>query len=119
MSIRPPAIKADPEQRTPVVRHTTQQHKRLAGHVPKKTDDLLTFCGPNIALILLFIYYPLIANIRYSLLNWRLGSDTATLSAWRITQFFTSETGLEVRVTIIFTVAVVGSMVLGLLQPWC
>ncbi|WP_086991128.1 carbohydrate ABC transporter permease [Agrococcus casei] len=77
----------------------------------------LLFAGPNIALILLFIYYPLFANIRFSMLNWRLGADTASFVGFdNYLRFFTSETGAEVwRVTGVFTLAtVVGSMVLGL-----
>lgn len=70
MSIRPPATKADPEQRTPVVRHTAQQHKQARRARSRKNwTTFLLFAGPNIALILLFIYYPLISNVRYSLLN--------------------------------------------------
>ncbi|WP_293695082.1 carbohydrate ABC transporter permease [uncultured Agrococcus sp.] len=78
----------------------------------------LLFAGPNIGLILMFIYYPLIANIRFSTLNWRLGSDSAQYIGFdNFVRFFTSDTGVEVwRVTGIFTIAtVIGSMVLGLL----
>lgn len=79
----------------------------------------LLFAGPNIALILMFIYYPLVMNIRYSVLDWRLGSTTArSVGLANYKEFFTSPQGLEVwRVTIIFTVAtVVGAMFLGLLM---
>lgn len=119
MSIRPPAIKANSEQPVQVVQNTPQEHKKARRARSRKNwTTFLLFAGPNIALILLFIYYPLIANIRYSLLNWRLGSDTATfIGLDNYIQFFTSPTGLEVwRVTIIFTIATVaGSMILGLL----
>jgi sn-glycerol 3-phosphate transport system permease protein len=77
------------------------------------------FAGPNIALILAFIYYPLLANMYFSTLDWRLGAQTASfVGLENYGEFFTSRDGLEVwRVTIIFTVAtVVGSMVLGLLM---
>jgi sn-glycerol 3-phosphate transport system permease protein len=83
----------------------------------KNWTTFLLFAGPNIALIIMFIYYPLVANIRYSTLNWRLGADTATFVGLdNYIQFFTSPNGLEVwRVTIIFTLATVaGSMILGL-----
>lgn len=78
----------------------------------------IAFAGPNIALILAFIYYPLLSNMYYSTLDWRLGSRTATqIGAQNYLDFFTSDDGLEVwRVTLIFTAAtVLGSMVLGLL----
>lgn len=77
------------------------------------------FAGPNIALILAFIYYPLIMNLYYSTLDWRVGSTTArSVGMANYKEFFTSPQGLEVwRVTIIFTVVtVLGSMVLGLLM---
>nr|WP_229503561.1 sugar ABC transporter permease [Nesterenkonia sedimenti] len=78
----------------------------------------LLFAGPNILLILAFIYYPLISNMYYSTLDWRLGSPTADpVGMSNYIRFFTSPSGLEVwRVTAIFTAgAVIGSMVLGLL----
>jgi len=79
----------------------------------------ILFAGPNIALILAFIYYPLLANVYFSTLDWRLGARTASfLGLDNYIEFFTSSSGLEVwRVTIIFTLAtVIGSMVLGLLM---
>lgn len=79
----------------------------------------ILFAGPNIALILGYIYYPLLANAYFSTLDWRLGAQTASFVGLdNYAEFFSSEDGLEVwRVTIIFTVAtVVGSMVLGLLM---
>ncbi len=79
----------------------------------------ILFAGPNIALILGYIYYPLLANAYFSMLDWRLGAKTASwVGLANYKEFFSSPSGLEVwRVTIIFTVAtVVGSMVLGLLM---
>ncbi len=79
----------------------------------------VVFAGPNIALILAFIYYPLFQNIRFSMLDWRLGAATARFVGWdNYKEFFTSPSGVEVwRVTIIFTVVTVaGSMILGLLM---
>ncbi|GAA1141340.1 carbohydrate ABC transporter permease [Nesterenkonia lutea] len=78
----------------------------------------LLFAGPNILLILAFIYYPLFSNMYYSTLDWRLGSSSATpVGLENYASFFTSASGIEVwRVTGIFTAgAVLGSMVLGLL----
>jgi sn-glycerol 3-phosphate transport system permease protein len=79
----------------------------------------IVFAGPNIALILAYIYYPLLANLYFSTLDWRLGARTARfVGADNYTEFFSSRSGVEVwRVTIIFTLAtVIGSMVLGLLM---
>jgi sn-glycerol 3-phosphate transport system permease protein len=84
----------------------------------KNWSLFLLFAGPNIALILAFIYYPLISNMYYSTLDWRLGSSRATpVGLENYVTFFTSDSGREVwRVTGIFTAgAVIGSMVLGLL----
>lgn len=78
----------------------------------------LAFAGPNIALILLFIYYPLVMNGYYSTLDWRLGSSSAKFVGFQnYIEFFTSPKGVEVwRVTLTFTiVTVIGSMLLGLL----
>ena len=77
---------------------------------------LLAF--PNIALILVFVYRPLLTNVYYSTLDWTLGSATARvvgLANYR--EFFTGpEAGTVLRTTAIFTVATVGgSMLLGLL----
>ncbi|MDF1487519.1 carbohydrate ABC transporter permease [Tessaracoccus caeni] len=85
----------------------------------KNYFTFLLFAGPNIALILLFIYYPLIMNFRFSFLDWRLGSANArSVGLQNYIEFFTSSNGLQVwKVTIIFTVAtVIGAMVLGLLM---
>ncbi|WP_022872649.1 carbohydrate ABC transporter permease [Nesterenkonia alba] len=84
----------------------------------KNWSLFLLFAGPNILLILAFIYYPLVSNMYYSTLDWRLGSPTATpVGLENYQRFFTSPSGLEVwRVTGIFTAgAVIGSMILGLL----
>lgn len=72
---------------------------------------------PNIALIAVFIYRPLISNIYYSMLDWRLGSATAKIVGLsNYVQWFTDPGSLEViRITVIFTIATVGgSMIIGL-----
>nr|WP_229659484.1 sugar ABC transporter permease [Nesterenkonia alkaliphila] len=84
----------------------------------KNWSLFLLFAGPNILLILAFIYYPLAMNVWYSTLDWRLGAPSADpVGLANYQRFFTSPSGLEVwRVTGIFTFgAVAGSMVLGLL----
>lgn len=96
--------------------------ERRRGRRLRKSRNYLTFVlfvGPNVALIMMFIYYPLIMNLRFSLLDWRLGSSAARfVGLQNYIEFFTSPNGLEVwRVTIIFTVATVaGAMLLGLLM---
>lgn len=97
-----------------------EQTRRVAvrRNAARRWSLFLLFAGPNIALILAFIYYPLFSNMYYSTLDWRLGSRSAeVIGAENYLDFFTSDDGLEVwRVTLIFTGAtVLGSMVLGLL----
>ncbi|MDA8439320.1 MAG: sugar ABC transporter permease [Propionibacterium sp.] len=77
---------------------------------------LLAF--PNIALILMFVYRPLMTNIYYSTLDWTLGSPTArVIGLANYREFFTGPDAATVlRATGVFTVATVGgSMLLGLL----
>ncbi|GAB3562302.1 carbohydrate ABC transporter permease [Spelaeicoccus albus] len=86
----------------------------------KHAREYLTFVAfvlPNIALIAVFIYRPLISNIYYSMLDWRLGSATAKIVGLaNYVNWFTDPGSLEViRITVIFTIATVGgSMVIGL-----
>jgi len=88
---------------------------------PRKRRDWWTFvlfALPNLALIAMFTYVPLLTNVYYSTLNWTIGSATAvSVGLGNYITFFTSPDGLAVwRTTGIFTVATVGgSIVLGLL----
>lgn len=78
----------------------------------------VAFAGPNVLLILAFIYYPLLSNVYYSLLDWRIGATQASfIGLQNYVRMFTSADGLDMwRITIIFTLAtVMGSMVIGLL----
>ncbi|PXA75096.1 glycerol-3-phosphate ABC transporter permease [Auritidibacter sp. NML120779] len=96
----------------------TERRKARRKRLSKNWTFFLLFAGPNILLILAFIYYPLISNMYYSTLDWRLGSSTATqIGLDNYVRFFASDDGLEVwRVTAIFTLGTVaGSMILGLL----
>lgn len=94
---------------------------RKAAHGRRARRESLWFialAGPNLMLILAFVYYPLIMNVQYSMLDWRLGAKKATkVGLDNYIEFFTSPDGMSVwRVTITFTViTVVASMVLGLL----
>lgn len=77
----------------------------------------LLFAGPNVALLVIFTYKPLVQSLQYSLLQWNIGSATARFVGMsNYTSWFTDPTTLNVvRVTVIFTLAtVVGGMVLGL-----
>jgi len=83
--------------------------------------DFIVFLAlalPNLALIAVFTYLPLINNIYYSTLDWTLGSASATVVGFdNYINFFTSADAPNVLgTTAIFTVVTVGgSMILGLL----
>ncbi|WP_349828319.1 carbohydrate ABC transporter permease [Brevibacterium litoralis] len=74
--------------------------------------------GPNILIIAAFIYYPLVSNVYYSFLDWRMGAGAASWAGFdNYVKLFTDPAGLEMwRVTLIFTgTTVLGAMVVGLL----
>lgn len=94
-----------------------------AGRPPRRRSRLslkealvfLAFVGPNLALIGVFVYRPLIVNAYYSTLNWDITSDFATkVGLGNYREFFSSgEAGTVLVTTAIFTVATVG-LALGL-----
>ncbi|MEE2568098.1 sugar ABC transporter permease [Pseudarthrobacter sp. J64] len=78
----------------------------------------LALALPNLLLIGVFTYVPLVNNIYYSTLNWTLGSATATVVGLEnyITFFTSADAARVLGITGVFTVATVGgSMILGLL----
>jgi len=95
-----------------------RRRRRMSRRSRRDALVFLAFAAPNLVLIAMFTYRPLFLNIQYSMLDWTLGSRTATfigLDNYR--EFFTSDAGLEsLRITAIFTLFTVGgAMVLGLL----
>lgn len=77
----------------------------------------LLFAGPNVALLVIFTYKPLIQSFQYSLLQWNIGSSTArSVGLQNYIDWFTDPTtGHVVAVTTIFTIVTVGGgMVIGL-----
>lgn len=76
-----------------------------------------TLVGPNVALLLLFIYRPLADNIRLSFFDWNISDAAAQFVGWsNYAEWFTRlDTRQIVFNTVVFTTAaVLGSMVLGL-----
>ncbi len=77
----------------------------------------LILLGPNLALLVVFTYRPLIENFQFSFYDWNLSSPTSTfvgLANYR-EWFSRDDTWVIVGNTVVFTVAaVVGSLVLGL-----
>ncbi|MGB3371618.1 MAG: sugar ABC transporter permease, partial [Rhodococcus sp. (in: high G+C Gram-positive bacteria)] len=78
----------------------------------------LILLGPNLALLAVFTYRPLVENFQFSFYDWNLSSPTSTfvgLANYR--EWFTrDDTWTIVANTVVFTIAaVVGSLVLGLI----
>lgn len=88
---------------------------------PRRRRDFLIFLAlalPNLTLIGIFTYWPLINNIYYSTLDWTLGSPSATVVGLEnyVTFFTGDDAGKVLGTTATFTVVTVGgSMLLGLL----
>ncbi len=77
----------------------------------------LLLAGPNVALLLVFVYRPLIQSFYLSTLQWNLGSPVARqIGLGNYVELFTSRGFSQtVTTTVVFTVATVGgAMVLGL-----
>ncbi|MDQ0030994.1 carbohydrate ABC transporter permease [Arthrobacter bambusae] len=91
---------------------------RWSGRTRRDFFVFLALALPNLALIAVFTYLPLINNMYYSTLDWTLGSASATVVGFdNYIAFFTSSDAPQVLgTTAIFTVVTVGgSMALGLL----
>ncbi|WP_028265085.1 carbohydrate ABC transporter permease [Arthrobacter sp. MA-N2] len=105
---------ARPAQTVPAA----QRRVRWSGRTRRDFFVFLALALPNLALIALFTYLPLINNMYYSTLDWTLGSASATVVGFdNYINFFTSSDAPQVLgTTALFTVVTVGgSMVLGLL----
>lgn len=115
MSTMIPAVTVEPE----VSRAVAVASKRARAKVDWRQVGLAALLiGPNLALLILFTYRPLIDNIRISFYNWNISSPTMTFVGLQnyIDWFTAPETGMIVMNTVIFTFcAVAGSMVIGLL----
>ncbi|RPA61234.1 sugar ABC transporter permease [Gordonia oryzae] len=77
----------------------------------------LAVVGPNLVLLAVFTYRPLIENIRMSFYDWNISSPGSTfIGAANYREWFTREDTATIVVnTVVFTVvAVAGSMALGL-----
>lgn len=77
----------------------------------------LLLAGPNVALLLVFVYRPLIQSFYLSTLQWNLGSPVArSIGLGNYVELFTSRNFTQVvTTTVVFTIATVGgAMLLGL-----
>lgn len=90
-------------------------------HRARRWRSYLTFialAGPNVALLVVFVYKPLVQSFQYSTLQWNLGSPTArSVGLGNYVDWFQDPRTPEIlTTTLVFTVATVGgSLVLGLL----
>ena len=102
--------------RPPEVETVGRARRRIGTRRRRDLWYFLLFAGPNIALILVFCWRPVIQNIQYSTLDWVLGNAQALyVGLGNYVEFFTGEGGRILLVTLVFTVVtVVGSLVLGL-----
>ncbi|MFC7406449.1 carbohydrate ABC transporter permease [Georgenia alba] len=97
-----------------------RDHGRRAARRRKLARNLLVFlllAGPNVALLLVFVYRPLLLSFYYSTLQWNLGSSVARfVGLGNYVQWLTDpSTPTVVGTTAVFgIVSVGGSLVLGL-----
>lgn len=90
---------------------------RREAHRRREALVAVAFLLPNLALLAVFTYRPLIDNIRLSFTDWNISAPTATfIGLDNYVEWFTSPTSRAVLWnTVVFTgAAVVGSMALGL-----
>ena len=102
-------------------RHSTPRRNRVRNRPRNRLRNWLLFAvlaGPNIALLVVFTYRPLLQSFYYSTLQWNIGSPRAVpvglgnYTAW----LADPGTPTTLLVTAVFTLATVGGgMVLGLL----
>lgn len=93
------------------------RRRRVTSRTLREWAMFVLLAAPNIALILAFVYRPLLTNMYYSTLDWTLGSDSArAIGLGNYVEFFTGPDAVPVlRTTVIFTLATVGgSILLGL-----
>jgi sn-glycerol 3-phosphate transport system permease protein len=114
----PPTAAPGASPGTPPAPRALARRRGLSARNRRDYLVFLAFATPNLLLIALFTYRPLLSNIYYSTLNWTLGAKVATpVGLGNYREFFSSpDTGRILTTTAVFTVATVGgSMALGLL----
>ena len=115
---------AEPRPAATVLTPPVPVRARLTGGPRKRRRPykmwllFLLFAGPNVALLLVFTYKPLLQSMYYSTLQWNIGSATAMpVGLDNYVQWFTdASTPRVVTVTVLFTLVTVGGgLVIGLL----
>ena len=113
-----PAAASAPTSGAPVPR--AGKVKATADPPGNRRRDMLiaaAFLLPNLVLLVVFTYRPLIDNIRLSFTSWNISSPTASfIGVDNYVQWFTSDDSRQVLWnTVVFTgSAVIGAMVIGL-----
>ena len=95
-----------------------RNNSRWNGRTRRDAWTFVAFAAPNVVLIVLFTYRPLLTNFYFSTLDWTLGAANATsVGLGNYVEFFTSpDASTVLGITGIFTAATVGgAMALGLL----
>ncbi len=106
-----------PVTERPIVSEEYARHPRKRKLDWRQIGLAALLIGPNLLLLILFTYRPLVDNIRISFFNWNISSPTMTFVGLQnyIDWFQAPDTERVVFNTVVFTFfAVVGSMVLGL-----
>ncbi|WIM67532.1 sugar ABC transporter permease [Corynebacterium breve] len=102
----------------PKVNEEYAQQKKARGSIDWKQFGLaMLLVGPNLILLAVFTYRPLLDNIRLSFYHWNISSTRQTFIGFQnyIEWFTADDTARVVFNTVVFTLAaVVGSMVIGL-----
>ncbi|MBZ2197880.1 carbohydrate ABC transporter permease [Occultella gossypii] len=101
-----------PSQPHSAQRRAAQRRKRL-----RNLGFFALLAGPNIALLLIFVYRPLLLSFYYSMLQWNMGSSVARFIGFEnyVRWFTDPDTPQVMGTTAIFAVTTVGgSLVLGL-----
>lgn len=107
-----PPAPAPPPSGRPVPRSRLGRRRRRAA-----LGWFLLLAGPNVALLLVFVYRPLLESFYLSTLQWNLGSPVARpIGLGNYVEWFTApSTPTVVTTTLVFTLSTVGgAMVLGL-----
>jgi sn-glycerol 3-phosphate transport system permease protein len=108
---------ADPPARSTRPRRSGRSGRSRVAGSPGEKLLFLVLVLPNLALLGVFVYRPLLDNIRLSFFDWNISSPTSTFIGWDnyIEWWNRDDSWVVVQNTVVFTAAaVVGSMVLGL-----
>lgn len=111
-----PPVSEKSNTASPPERRAPRRRSRMGGSTGEKLL-FLALVLPNLALLGVFVYRPLLDNIRLSFFDWNISSPTSTFIGWSnyVEWWNRGDSWVVVQNTVVFTLAaVIGSMVLGL-----